>query len=106
MLCLCFPCNITSYSSSPSNVESNDGFIYWRQAGEGIKIEYQRKVALLNKQKKHGLHSEALEKTKSAVSHLHTRYIVHMQSVDSTVSEINCLRGDKLYATLVDLVDG
>lgn len=71
-----------------------------------MKIEYQRKVALLNKQKKRGVRPEVLEKTKSAVSHLHTRYIVDMQSMDSTVSEINRLRDHQLYPKLVDLVDG
>lgn len=71
-----------------------------------MKIEYQKKVALLNKQKKRGSNLESLEKTKAAVSHLHTRYIVDMQSMDSTVSEINRLRDDQLYPKLVQLVEG
>lgn len=71
-----------------------------------MKIEYQRKVALLNKQKKHGVNPESIEKTKAAVSHLHTRYIVDMQSMDSTVHEIQRLRDDQLYPKLVELVDG
>lgn len=71
-----------------------------------MKIEYQRKVALLNKQKKRGIRPEVLEKTKAAVSHLHTRYIVDMQSMDSTVSEISHLRDDLLYPKLVELVNG
>lgn len=71
-----------------------------------MKIEYQRKVALLNKQKKRGANPEVIEKTKAAVSHLHTRYIVDMQSMDSTVSEIQCLRDEQLFRKLVDLVDG
>ncbi|CAO2813318.1 unnamed protein product [Amaranthus hypochondriacus] len=75
------------------------------KAGEIMKFEYQRKVALLNKQKKRGTSSESLEKTKAAVSHLHTRYIVDMQSMDSTVSEISRLRDEQLYPKLVDLVD-
>lgn len=70
-----------------------------------MKIEYQRKVALLNKQKKRGAPTETLERTKAAVSHLHTRYIVDMQSMDSTVSEIQHLRDNQLYPRLVDLVD-
>lgn len=70
-----------------------------------MKFEYQRKVATLNKLKKRG-NPEALEKAKAAVSHLHTRYIVDMQSMDSTVSEINRLRDDQLYPKLVQLVDG
>ncbi|KAF8400777.1 hypothetical protein HHK36_014079 [Tetracentron sinense] len=74
--------------------------------GELMKLEYQRKVALLNKQKKRGTSSEALEKTKAAVSHLHTRYIVDMQSMDSTVSEINRLRDEQLYPKLVEVVEG
>ncbi|PIA42632.1 hypothetical protein AQUCO_02000227v1 [Aquilegia coerulea] len=76
------------------------------KAGEHMKLEYQRKVALLNKRKNHGTHSEALERAKAAVSHLHTRYIVDMQSMDSTVSEIAQLRDDHLYPKLVELVDG
>ena len=49
-----------------------------------MKFEYQKKVASLNRHKKQGTNSEALEKAKAAVSHLHTRYIVDMQSLDST----------------------
>ncbi|GLU14537.1 hypothetical protein SLE2022_310990 [Rubroshorea leprosula] len=75
------------------------------KAGELMKFEYQRKVATLNKLKKRGTNSEALEKAKAAVSHLHTRYIVDMQSLDSTVSEINRLRDQQLYPKLVQLVD-
>ncbi|KAK6124975.1 hypothetical protein DH2020_041249 [Rehmannia glutinosa] len=74
--------------------------------GEQMKLEYQKKVASLNKLKKRGSNTEALEKMKAAVSHLHTRYIVDMQSMDSTVSEINRLRDDQLYPKLVALVDG
>ncbi|XP_020254093.1 uncharacterized protein LOC109831165 [Asparagus officinalis] len=80
--------------------------LYKSDAGELMKIEYQRKVALLSKQKKRGSSHETLEKTKAAVSHLHTRYIVDMQSMDSTVSEINRLRDKQLYPKLVALVDG
>uniref|UniRef100_A0A7N0UXK7 Nitrate regulatory gene2 protein-like n=1 Tax=Kalanchoe fedtschenkoi TaxID=63787 RepID=A0A7N0UXK7_KALFE len=76
------------------------------KAGELMKIEYQKKFAALNRHKKHGTNTEALEKAKAAVSHLHTRYIVDMQSLDSTVSEINRLRDDQLYPKLVSLVDG
>ncbi|XP_074571096.1 protein ALTERED PHOSPHATE STARVATION RESPONSE 1 [Curcuma longa] len=76
------------------------------KAGELMKIEYQRKVALLNRQKKRGASIEALERTKAAVSHLHTRYIVDMQSMDSTVSEIQRLRDKQLYPKLVELVEG
>ncbi|KAG7972894.1 hypothetical protein I3843_07G204200 [Carya illinoinensis] len=74
--------------------------------GELMKLEYQRKVSLLNKQKKRNAGAESLEKTKAAVSHLHTRYIVDMQSMDSTVLEVNQLRDEQLYPKLVDLVAG
>ncbi|KAJ6844314.1 uncharacterized protein M6B38_291970 [Iris pallida] len=76
------------------------------KAGELMKIEYQRKVTLLNKQKKRGASPETLEKTKAVVSHMHTRLIVDMQSMDSTVAEINRLRDKQLYPKLVDLVEG
>uniref|UniRef100_A0ACD5U2Y0 Uncharacterized protein n=1 Tax=Avena sativa TaxID=4498 RepID=A0ACD5U2Y0_AVESA len=75
------------------------------KAGEIMKLEYQRKVALLNRQKKHNASIEVLEKTKAAVTHLHTRYIVDMQSMDSTVSEIQHLRDNQLYQKLLDLAD-
>ncbi|KAG0449473.1 hypothetical protein HPP92_027345 [Vanilla planifolia] len=71
-----------------------------------MKIEYQKKISLLNRKKKKGAETESLEKLKATVSHLHTRYIVDMQSLDSTVSEINNLRDHKLYPRLVELVDG
>ncbi|KAM7471739.1 hypothetical protein LguiA_009922 [Lonicera macranthoides] len=76
------------------------------KAGEQMKLEYQRKVASLTRLKKRGTNTEALERTKAAVSHLHTRYIVDMQSMDSTVSEINRLRDEQLYPKLVALIDG
>ncbi|KAL5576420.1 hypothetical protein UlMin_018119 [Ulmus minor] len=76
------------------------------KAGEHMKFEYQRKVASLNKLKKRGNNSDALEKAKATVSHLHTRYIVDMQSMDSTVSEINRLRDEQLYPKLAQLVEG
>lgn len=70
-----------------------------------MKVEYQRKVALLNKQKKRSASVDTLEKTKAAVSHLHTRYIVDMQSMDSTVLEVNQIRDEQLYPKLVSLAD-
>ncbi|XP_051119589.1 protein ROLLING AND ERECT LEAF 2-like [Andrographis paniculata] len=76
------------------------------KAGELMKIEYQRKVALLNKLKKRNASTEQLEKAKAAVSHLHTRYIVDMQSLDSTVTEVNDIRDKQLYPKLVALVQG
>lgn len=71
-----------------------------------MKFEYQRKVNSLSKLKKRGGNSDALEKAKAAVSLLHTRYIVDMQAMDSTVSEINRLRDQQLFPKLVQLVDG
>ncbi|KAG6483641.1 hypothetical protein ZIOFF_060293 [Zingiber officinale] len=76
------------------------------KAGELMKIEYQRKADLLDRQKKHGARTETLERTKAAVSHLQTKLIVDLQSVDSTVSEIERIRDKQLYPKLVDLVDG
>ncbi|CAH9074178.1 unnamed protein product [Cuscuta europaea] len=76
------------------------------KAGEIIKHEYQRKVAILNKLKKRSASSESLEKVKAAVSHLYTRFIVEMQSLDSTVMEVNDIRDKQLYPKLADLVLG
>lgn len=76
------------------------------KAGELMKLEYQKKIVSLNKLKKRGASADHLERTKATVSHLHTRYIVDMQSMDSTVSEINRLRDEQLYPKLVQLVQG
>ncbi|KAL8504111.1 hypothetical protein ACS0TY_022734 [Phlomoides rotata] len=76
------------------------------KAGELMKREYQRKVGVLNKLKKRSASAEQLEKAKAAVSHLHTRYIVDMQSLDSTVAEVNDIRDKQLFPKLVALVLG
>ncbi|KAL2525526.1 hypothetical protein Adt_10580 [Abeliophyllum distichum] len=76
------------------------------KAGEHMKLEYQRKVSALNKLKKRNASPEQLEKAKAAVSHLHTRYIVDWQSLDSTVLEVNDIRDKQLYPKLVALVHG
>lgn len=83
-----------------------DNSFYAGQVGEVMKFDYQKKVALLNRQKSRNPSDLSLEKTKTAVSHLHTRYIIDMQSLDSTVSEIDTLRDEHLYPKLVSLVDG
>lgn len=71
-----------------------------------MKREYQRKVSVLNRLKKRNASAEQLEKAKAAVSHLHTRYIVDMQSLDSTVAEVNDIRDKQLFPKLVALVLG
>ncbi|KAK4762647.1 hypothetical protein SAY86_008415 [Trapa natans] len=76
------------------------------KGGELLKIDYQKKVDMLNKRKQSGTNPDSLEKIKAAVSHLHTRYVVDMQSLDSTVSEINRLRDELLYQNLLQLIDG
>ncbi|KAG8381865.1 hypothetical protein BUALT_Bualt05G0017200 [Buddleja alternifolia] len=76
------------------------------KAAELMKLEYQRKVTVLNRLKKRNASSEQLEKAKAAVSHLHTRYIVDMQSLDSTVSEVNDIRDKQLFPKLVALIQG
>ncbi|KAK4269420.1 hypothetical protein QN277_022579 [Acacia crassicarpa] len=101
------------YDDNETHATILDKLLAWEKklydevkAGEIMKFEYQRKVASLNKLKKRGTNIEALEKAKASVSQLHTRYIVDMQSLDSTVSEINSLRDEQLYPRLVSLVDG
>ncbi|KAL5196967.1 hypothetical protein ABZP36_000479 [Zizania latifolia] len=73
---------------------------------EVIKMEYQRKLAVLNRKKQRGVASSSLEKTKSVVSHLHTKYVVDMQTMESTIAEINRLRDQQLYPKLLELVKG
>uniref|UniRef100_A0A0A9E1N1 DUF632 domain-containing protein n=1 Tax=Arundo donax TaxID=35708 RepID=A0A0A9E1N1_ARUDO len=73
---------------------------------EVIKTTYQRKLAVLNKKKQRGASASSVEKTKSFVSHLHTKYIVDLQTMESTVAEINRLRDQQLYPKLLELVKG
>jgi hypothetical protein len=47
-----------------------------------------------------------LEKAKAEISYLDSIYIVDMQLLESTISEINDLRDQQLYQKLVQLVDG
>ncbi|KAJ7951829.1 Protein of unknown function (DUF630 and DUF632) [Quillaja saponaria] len=76
------------------------------KAGELMKINYQRQVAMLNKLKQRISNSKTLEKAKEEVSYLRVRYVVDMQSMELTVSEINRLRDKQLYPKLVQLADG
>ncbi|CAJ2658881.1 unnamed protein product [Trifolium pratense] len=76
------------------------------KAAELTKSEYQRKVVTVNKLEKRGTNTETLEKAKAEISHLDSIYIVDMQSLESTISEINDLRDQQLYQKLVQLVDG
>ncbi|KAL4559975.1 hypothetical protein LXL04_032123 [Taraxacum kok-saghyz] len=73
------------------------------KAGEEMRYVYKKKIASLNKLTKRGASSDSLMRTKVMVSHLHTRCIVQMQSIDSTVSKINHLRDEQLYPKLVQL---
>ena len=75
------------------------------KAGELMKIEYQKNISLLNRQKRRGRNSEALEKTKAVVKYLHTRYMVDFQAMDSTSSKIHRFRDEQLYPNLVELVE-
>lgn len=81
-------------------------FVHLSQDFEVIKREYQQKLAVLNKKKQRGVTSSSLEKTKSVVSHLHTKYVVDLQTMESTVAEINRLRDQQLYPKLLELVKG
>uniref|UniRef100_A0A0D9WWT4 DUF632 domain-containing protein n=1 Tax=Leersia perrieri TaxID=77586 RepID=A0A0D9WWT4_9ORYZ len=73
---------------------------------EVIKREYQQKLAVLNRKKQRGVTSSSLEKTKAVVSHLHTKYVVDLQTMESTIAEINRLRDQQLYPKLLELVKG
>lgn len=76
------------------------------KVGEQMKLEYNKKVASLNRLETRGVNTVSLERKKAAVSHQQTRYTVDMMSMDSTVSEINRLRDEQLHPKLVELVDG
>jgi Protein of unknown function (DUF632) len=71
-----------------------------------MKMAYNEKLTSLNKKKKRGASSSSIERTRSFASHLHTKYVVAMQTMESTLSEIDRLRDSQLYPKLVELVEG
>ena len=88
-------------------VHTFDGtYLPLAQEFEVIKVTYQRKLTVLNKKKQRGVSSSSIEKTKSIVSHLHTKYIVDLQTMESAVAEIDRLRDQQLYPKLLELVKG
>ncbi|GKB99909.1 nitrate regulatory gene2 protein-like protein [Tanacetum coccineum] len=74
------------------------------KAGEDMKYAYQRKIASLNKLEKRGASNNSLEHAQATVKQLRTKYTVDMQSINSTITEINLLRDEQLYPKLVQLV--
>ena len=88
-------------------IHTYDGtYLPLAQEFEVIKVTYQRKLAVLNRKKQRGVSSSSIEKTKSIVSHLHTKYTVDLQMMESTIAEINRLRDQQLYPKLLELVKG
>lgn len=71
-----------------------------------MKMAYNEKLASLNRKKKKGARSRSIERARSFASHLHTKYVVNMQTMESTLSEIDRLRDSQLYPKLVELVKG
>ncbi|KAL5993818.1 hypothetical protein ACLOJK_038175 [Asimina triloba] len=76
------------------------------KTSEVLKVEYQRKVASLATKQKIGSNVAALQKAIAAASHLQSRHLIAVQSVDATLSEIQRLRDEQLYPLLQALVDG
>ncbi|KAJ3669347.1 hypothetical protein LUZ60_011297 [Juncus effusus] len=72
---------------------------------EIMKMAYFEKLDVLNKKKKRGAGPGSLEQAKTVASHLHTKYVVATQTVESTLNEIDRLRDSQLYPKLDNLVE-
>lgn len=76
------------------------------QAGERIRIAFEKKYMQLRNQDVHGEEPSAVEKTRAVVRDLHTRLKVSIHSVESVSKRIETLRDEELHPQLIELLQG
>ncbi|KAJ8764303.1 hypothetical protein K2173_006043 [Erythroxylum novogranatense] len=76
------------------------------KSAESIKIEHEKKEALLRKLEVKRADYVKTEKTKKEVEKLESQLMVAAQAIDSTSAEIIKLRETELYPQLLELVKG
>ncbi|KAI4354699.1 hypothetical protein L6164_003545 [Bauhinia variegata] len=76
------------------------------KAREGVKIEYEKKLSVLQSQEYKGEDETKLHKTKAAITRLQSLIVVTSQAVSTTSTSINGLRDSDLVPQLVELCHG
>jgi hypothetical protein len=73
---------------------------------EALKVDLERKLAILRNQDQKNEDHNVIDKTRSTVKALQTRMVVAIQAVDNGYQQVQKLRDEELYPQLVDLLDG
>ncbi|KAK1274538.1 hypothetical protein QJS04_geneDACA009617 [Acorus gramineus] len=73
---------------------------------ENIKMNHEKKMALLRKQEAKGSDYVKIEKSRKEIERLESRLMVASQAMETTSSEIVRLREAELFPQLLDLVKG
>ncbi|PIN00764.1 hypothetical protein CDL12_26734 [Handroanthus impetiginosus] len=76
------------------------------KAREGVKIEHEKKLSLLQSQEYRGGEEAKLDKTKASIKRLQSLIVVTSQAVSTTSSAIIGLRDSDLVPQLVELCHG
>eukprot|EP00249_Psilotum_nudum_P019165 c27122_g1_i1 orf=266-2389(-) len=98
---------IETYASTLDKILAWEKKLYTELKARVItKIQLEKKSTQLMNQKERGIDFETIEKTRTLVQGLQTRYLVQFQAVYSAFLEIQKLRDNRLYPQLVDLIEG
>lgn len=76
------------------------------QAGEKIRIAYDKKCAQLRKHDAKGDDPASVHKTRAAIRDLHTQIKVSIHSVEAVSKRIETLRDQELQPQLLELIQG
>ncbi|KAK3024853.1 hypothetical protein RJ639_042876 [Escallonia herrerae] len=76
------------------------------KAREGVKIEHEKKLTVLQSQEYKGGEEAKLDKTKTSIKRLQSLILVTSQAVSTTSSAITGLRDSELVPQLVELCHG
>lgn len=81
-------------------------FVSCWQAGERIRIAYEKKCLQLRNQDVNGEEPSSVYKTRVTIQDLHTRLKVSIHSVESVSKRIENLRDEELHPQLRELIQG
>lgn len=79
---------------------------FCEQQAEALRVDLERKVALLRNQDQKNEDHTIIDKTRSTIKALQTRMVVAIQAVDNGYTQVQKLRDEELYPQLLELLDG
>lgn len=79
---------------------------FFNQAGERVRIAYEKKCMHLRNQDVKGEDPYVVDKTRVAIRDLHTQIKVSIHSVEAISKRIETLRDEELQPQLLELVQG